>query len=303
MSANWLALALLSTAISALVNTLDSHFLTRRMPSLRSYLLIIGAFTILVGAALLVIFPLPLAAGLRPLVAAVVSALLRVVAILLLLYAMMREDVSRVVPLNSTAPVFVAVMAALFLGERLNLLEWLAIAVVVSGAVLISFKRVAGGAARFQARSFLMVIGSAVFFAAGDVTNKYALGYYTYLNTAGIMLFITSAVYLLVCLRRPVIQEIRGLKRPVATSIGVILNQAAAVIATLLAFWAIENGPVSLASTIFNSKPLFVFILTVALAWLTPGFLLEGVADRPELLRKLAATLLIVGGLSLIVLG
>ncbi len=302
MSATWLALALLSTAISALVNTLDSHFLTRRMPSLRSYLLIIGAFTILVGAALLVIFPLPLAAGLRPLAAAVVSALLRVVAILLLLYAMMREDVSRVVPLNSTAPVFVAVMAALFLGERLNLLEWLAIAVVVSGAVLISFKKV-DGAARFQARSFLMVIGSAVFFAAGDVTNKYALGYYTYLNTAGIMLFITSAVYLLVCLRRPVIQEIRGLKRPVAISIGVILNQAAAVIATLLAFWAIENGPVSLASTIFNSKPLFVFIMTVALAWLTPGFLLEGVADRPELMRKLAATLLIVGGLSLIVLG
>jgi transporter family protein len=302
VSVTWLVLALISTAVSAAVNTFDSHFLTRRMPSLRSYLAIIGAFTILIGAALLVIFPLPVEAGLRPLAAAVASALLRVVAVFMLLYAMTQDDVSRVIPLNSTAPVFVAVMAAIFLGERLTLLQWLAIVVVVLGAVLISFKKT-GSSARFQSRSFFMVIGSALFFAAGDVTNKYALNYYSYLNTGGIMLLITSAVFLLVCVRRPVIQEIKSLKRPVATTVGVILNQIAAVIATLLAFWAIDNGPVSLASTIFNSKPLFVFILAVSLAWLVPGFLPDNNADKQDLRRKFMATLLIVGGLAMIVLG
>lgn len=42
MSYGWILLALASTAIAAMVNTLDSHFLSRRLPGLRSYLLIIA---------------------------------------------------------------------------------------------------------------------------------------------------------------------------------------------------------------------------------------------------------------------
>jgi len=272
------------------------------MPSLRSYLLIIGSFTIIIGFVLLLVFPLPANVGFRPVAASVLSSLLRVAAVFLLLYAMKKEDVARIIPLNSTAPVFVAVMAAVFLGERLAPLQWLAVVIVVSGAVLISFKRTEGGKERFHARSFFMVIGSAIFFAAGDVANKYALDYISYLNTAGLMLLITSGVFVAVCGRSCVIREIRELRRPVATSAAVIANQIAAVGATLLGYWTIQNGPVSLASTIFNSKPLFVFAFALIFSRFAPGFLLEIGGGRREFLRKLIAMLLIVAGLGLIVL-
>ena len=147
-----------------------------------------------------------------------------------------------------------------------------------------------------------MVIGSAVLFAVGDVLNKYALDYISYLNTAGLMLLITSLAFVAVCWRGAVVKEIRALKRPMATSVAVIANQIAAVVATLLGFWAIENGPVSLASTIFNSKPLFVFVYAMLFARFAPGFLLEGGTDRRSLALRLMATLLIVGGLALIML-
>jgi uncharacterized membrane protein len=302
MSVTWLTLALLSTAISAIVNTLDSHFLTQRLPSLRSYLFIIGAFTVLVGLALLLIFPLPPDVGSRPVAAAVFSALFRVAAVYLFLYAMKEEDVSRIIPLNSTAPIFVAIMAAAFLGERLSGLQWLAIGVVVSGAVLISFKRTEGGGHHFHARSFFMVIGSAVLFAVGDVANKYALEEIPFQSTAGLMLTITSLVFVAAGCRPRVWREIKALERPAATTAAVLANQVAAVGAILLGYWAIQNGPVSLASTIFNSKPLFVFVYTLAFARFAPGFLLSGPGGRGETARKLAATLLIVGGLALIVL-
>jgi transporter family protein len=301
VSPTWLALALLSTAISAAVNSLDSHFLNRRMPGLRAYLLIIGAFTVVVGLVMLALYPFPLEAGPAPLAAAVFSALTRVAAVFLLLAAMKAEDVARIIPLNSTAPVFVAVMAAVFLGERLSLLQWLAVGVVAAGVTMMSLKKAEGGRRRFQARSFFMVMGSALLFALGDVTNKYALEIVSYLNTAGLMLFITSAVFIAVCGRREVARQLGTLKRPAATILAVIANQVAAIGATLLGYWAIDNGPVSLASTIFNAKPLFVFLIALAAARLAPGFLPGGDEGRPELARKLAATLLIFGGLAMII--
>jgi drug/metabolite transporter (DMT)-like permease len=301
MSLTWLGLALLSTAISALVNTLDSHFLTRRMPSLRSYLLIIGAFTILVGLVILAFSPLPLNLGWQTYAAALASSATRVSAVFLMLYAMKQEDVARVIPLTSTAPIFVAVMAVVFLGEQLNPLQWLAIVIVVGGAILISFKRDLGGAHRFHASSFFMLLGSSLLYAIGDVTNKYAMDNISFWTSAGLMMVLTSGVFIFTCLRGCIVDEITHLKRPVMTSIGVIANQAGAIIATLLGFWAIQNGPVSLASPIFNSKPLFVFLYALILGWLAPGFLLAESSEKQGLGRKLLATLMIVGGIAAIV--
>ena len=276
--------------------------MNRHMPGLRSYLLIIGAFTIPVGLALMAVFPVPADAGWTPLAAAVISSLVRVTAVFLLLSAMKAEDVARIIPLNSTAPVFVAVMAAAFLDEDLKPLQWLAIGIVVCGAILISFKNTGGGNHRFHARSFFMVIGSAVLFAIGDVTNKYALESISYLNTAGLMFFITSAIFVAACWRPGVVRQLKALKRPVGIVAGVIANQVAAITATLLSYWAVANGPVSLASTIFNSKPLFVFAFALLMSRLAPGFLPDGGSDAKTLARKLIATLLIFGGLVLIVL-
>jgi drug/metabolite transporter (DMT)-like permease len=302
MSPAWIALALASTGVAALVNTLDSHFLSRRMPGLRSYLLIIGTFTMLVAVVMLFIFPFPHGTGLRIYGLAFISAMLRVGAVVALLYAMKKEDISRIMPLASTAPIFVAIMAVVFLGESLRYTQWLAIAVVVTGAILISFKRDEDGSARFHASSFFLLIGSSLLFAASDVFNKYTMGFISYWNSASLSFFFTSLAFVIMCLRRDVLRQIAGIARPWRTSAGVALNQVAAMFSTVLGFWAIQNGPVSLASTIFNSKPLFVFVYALLLARFMPGFLLESKTDRRGLAIKIIATLMIVGGIALIFL-
>jgi drug/metabolite transporter (DMT)-like permease len=302
MSPAWIALALASTGIAALVNTLDSHFLSRRLPGLRSYLLIIGLITLIVGIAMLFLFPFPHDTGLRIYGLAFISAMLRVGAMSALLYAMKKEDISRIMPLASTAHIFVAVMAAAFLGESLKYTQWLAIAIVVSGAILISFKRGEDGSARFHASSFFLVIGSSVLFAASDVFNKYTMDFISYWNSASLSFLFTSVAFIVMCLRRDVLRQVAGMARPWHTSAGVVLNEVAAMFSLVLGFWAIQNGPVSLASTIFNSKPLFVFVYAVLLARFMPGFLLEFRTDRRGMVVKIIATLMIVGGIALIFL-
>ena len=50
-------------------------------------------------------------------------------------------DASRVAPLDKLSVVFVAVLAVLFLGERLDLKGWAGTGLIVAGAVLLALRR------------------------------------------------------------------------------------------------------------------------------------------------------------------
>jgi transporter family protein len=49
-------------------------------------------------------------------------------------------DAARVAPLDKLSVVFVAVMGVLFLGEKLSMPNWIGIALIASGAVLVAYK-------------------------------------------------------------------------------------------------------------------------------------------------------------------
>jgi drug/metabolite transporter (DMT)-like permease len=297
MSLGWVLLALSSTIISALVNILDSHFMTQRMPGWRAYVLICDCFTLPVSIVMLFIFPLPPGIGIAPLAAIFASTLASGLASIIILQAMKSQDVARVSPVTSTAPVFVAILAMLFLGETLGWQQWLAVLAVVTGAVLISFKWDARGAGHFHVRPFLMLITAAVLIAISNVTNKYALGYMSFWNDATLIFLISSTLFIAICLRKSVLREIASLKQRRFTIGFALANQAVAIVATVLAYWAVKLGPVALASTIFNSKPLFIFAFSDLAGHFAPGFLLHERGSRKVTLIRATATLAVVGGL------
>jgi transporter family protein len=49
-------------------------------------------------------------------------------------------DAARVAPIDKLSVVFVAVFAVLFLGERLSLPNWLGVALIACGAVLVAYR-------------------------------------------------------------------------------------------------------------------------------------------------------------------
>ncbi len=142
---DWADAAILSTAIFAVVNILDSHLVAKRMPSLRAFLIPAGILGIITGAILLSLFPLPHDIGVIPLLITMFSSILRALAVLLILHILQTGEVSRVIPVVHAHPVFVAILAALFLGETLDYLEWIAILITVAGAMLISIERDSSG--------------------------------------------------------------------------------------------------------------------------------------------------------------
>jgi len=300
MPVDWASVALLSAAVLGLVNIIDSHLVSRRMPSLRAFLLLIGIVHLIYASVLFSLFPLPEGMGIWPVLVAVASGILRTGAITIMLYTMKREEVSRVVPVVYTYPVFVAIMAVPLLGETLYYLQWIAIIIVVAGAVMVSARRSPGGSATWLGRPLLLLFGSSLLFAMADIASKYALAFISFWNMFWFSALCMSGIFLL-SIRPHIIRQLSNMKQRNSTIALLAFNETLAPIGIALSFWAIQRGPVSLVSTIIGSRPIFVFIYALIISRVSPMFL-EYQPGKAMLALRLIAITMIVGGIAIIYL-
>jgi drug/metabolite transporter (DMT)-like permease len=289
---------MLSAAILGVVNIIDSHLLSKRMPGLWAFLLPVGIVHLIYGVLLFALFPLSQGVGTWPVMAAVGSGILRTGAVIIMLDSLRREEVARVIPVVYTYPIFVAIMAVPLLGESLNYLEWLAIIIVVLGAVMVSVGQTPFGSISWQPK-LLLLFSASLLFAAADVASKYALAYISFWNMFWLTAFCMSGIFLLVSVRPHIIKQLLNMKQR-DSAIGLLaFNETLAPVGIVLSFWALERGPVSLVSTVISSRPMFVLIAAIILSRLSPTFL-EWHSGKGLLTLRLAATAMIVGGIVVI---
>ena len=301
MPVDWVSIAVLSTAVLGVVNIIDSHLISRRMPSLRAFLLPASIFSLLYGLVIFYLFPLPDDIGIWPLMVTVASGIARTIALFILLYTLKKEEVSRVIPMTSTYPVFVAIIAVPLLGETLNYLQWIAIIIVVAGAAIVSTRRSPSGSTTWLGRAFFLLVGSSLLMAVANVATKYALAYMSFWNMYCITIFCMSGIFMLISLRPRILKELSNMKRRNSAITLLALNEILVVAGIVSLFWAMEKGPVSLVSTIASSRPIFVVIYAIILSRTSPMFL-EWHTGKRMLVLRLIAIAMIVGGIAIIYL-
>lgn len=290
----WVHAALLSAAIMAVVNILDSHLVSKRFSSIRMFMLLVGSIHLFYGVVLSVIVPLPVGADAFHVMMAVVSSFARTGAVIILLDGLRHREVSTVVPIVYTYPIFVAAIAFFVLGEQLGWQQWVAVFVVACGAVLISLNREPSRIHMSRGRSALIFLSS-LLFATADVTGKVALGQITFWNLFWIGATAMGGVFLLISLRRTVVRGILDLHER-GKALGVLaLNEMIAPVGIVVSYWALQHGPVSLVSTLLSSRPLFVLLFAIALSWFAPGFLFWSGGRRLVIVRIIATGLIVAG--------
>ena len=271
------------------------------MPGLRAFLLPVGSIHLFYGLLIFYLFPLPVGIGISSLLVAVASGIFRTAGATIMLYNLKSEEVSRVVPVVYTYPIFVALIAVPVLGETLSYLQWLAIVIVVAGAITISAKKSPSGFIIWLGKPLLLLFGSSLFFALADVASKYALSYISFWNLFSISAFCLSGFFLLVSVRPHIFRELGNMKQKSSAIALLAFNELLAPVAIALSFWAMERGPVSLVSTIIGSRPIFVVMFALILSRLLPTFL-EWQPGKGMLALRLVATALIVSGIAIIYL-
>ena len=295
----WITAALVVAATLGLVNVIDSHLISKRMPSLWAFLIPAGLIHLAFGLIFLALHPLPGGVDAFPWFVAVLSAVTRTVAVLLMLYAMRTEEISRIIPVVHTQPVFVAILAVPLLGEALNYLQWLAIVMTVAGAVLISARWGGSGRGARLRKTFILLLASSLLFGVSNIATKYALDYISFWNMYSVTAISLGIILPLVSARPRVFRELRQMKDRGIPLMLIAFNETIALGAIILSFWAMARGPVSLVSTVMGARPFFVFLYALALSHTFPAVLDERLS-RGIVRLKIVSIALIVGGVAII---
>ena len=297
----WILASLATAIVLTIANITDSHILSKKLPSVSSYLLAMGVFQAISAGVVFAFFPFSAAADVTRIMAAIGGGLANAFALVILLNCLQKGEVSRVIPVTSSFPIFVALLSMPLLGEILNLWEWLAIFLTVTGAILISLQRDGTGQKTRLQKSFLLLLLAAFLFAVSNIGFKYAMDENTisFWNTFSINGICCAVVALLFSLRKSTLLELKNLKQR-TQKLGLIFgSQSVAALGITLSFIAISTGPVALVSTIMNIRPAFVFLFSLILSRRYPNFINEPL-KRSSILIKLIGIAMITGGVVII---
>jgi len=300
---DWVIIGLVSAFLFAIVTVSDKRLLAVYMPSVRSFYFLVGLCQIILGIVISIFSPWSSSPSLGGILIGISSGVSWGLGLSLMFYGISRLEVSKVMPIAHTYPVFVSIMAIVFLGDTISLIQSVGILITVVGASIIAASQTKGvkkSAASFV--YFLVLLGS-ILTAVANVTYKAGLEEMGFWD-----LFATRSVFqgLVLMLAGCHLGIIRELKQVISSKVGLGLfifsEGLAAPIAIMVMLVALSLGPVALASTIVSTRPLFVLFIS---GFLSISYL--SLLDEPFTKRtfpiKLLSIVLIFFGVSLLTIG
>jgi drug/metabolite transporter (DMT)-like permease len=293
--------ALLSAAVFGIVTVLDKRLVSHNMPSLASFYMGVSISLFSYAVLALVLAGIPENASPDRLLAAGASGLCWGGALAMMFWGYKFEEASRASAIIHTFPVFVAILAVTLLDEELGAGQWTAIVVVVAGAFIISLRGSQGRRILQLNRAFPILIGASLFTAFALLTGKYALEELPVWFVYSLRNFGMGLVFIFLWRPQAFGQLFQALRNWQTVVVLFLAEFSLAPLAVVLNVIAIDLGPVSLVSTLTATRPIFVFIYGTLLSM--PALrLLEEPLERGTLAVKLAAIMMVVGGIGALTL-
>ena len=294
---DWLIVTLISSLFLGLINISDKVVLTRYIQNPLTLILLIGIIDAIVGFFMLGFSGIPSEANLFNNLAAISSGAFIAFGVILLQRTLYTEEVSRVVPIINSSPIFAALLALFILSESINVIQWIGIIIAVLGSIMISLKLDNDTSKLFLNKSFYPLMLSAFFFGAANVTGKMAVDEMSVLYSQGLRNITFAFILVSFALRSEVITEGKNLVHERSSALTLILiNQGfTAQVGSFMLLWALSLGPASLVATVAASRVVFSLIFTIGLSKIWAGILREDTSNQSVLVKLLSTGLIIAG--------
>jgi len=282
--------ALLAPVFFAVGNVIDNHVLHSRLRDPVSYNILTTWPSLPFAAAIFLFWRVSFAFN-AWFVAGTIGF---VFTFLFIMYttAMMKEQGTNVVSVLYTGPLFVAVLAAVFLGERLDTVDYAGIVLIVASAFLVLYRRFDS-----KNRALGIMLVYALLSSSARIVAKSALesvDLWSYLFWFLVGGGIGSVVLAILWSRR---FSVAWRQLDARTTSLLIATSTISTFGLILLYAAISLGAVSIASGLAAVQPTIVFLLTAVLVHFRPGAVpSERVSGRWADMRKIGAVLLIILG-------
>jgi len=292
----WFIYALLAPILWAVCNVIDKFLLEKHIKNPICYEIFICLFEII---SLIIIFVIsPILINNYGFIIGITIGIISVIAMIFYDKSMIEEEASRVIPLIYVDSIFVAVLAYIFLGEIFNFQKYLGIILIVTGGILISFKKIKKW--HFSsAIKFILV--SAILLGINGVMTKYALGlidYFSLLASEFLGYIIFGPLFLLSNnIRKNFMNDIKRFNKKVFLLF--LINTTIALMASLSFLFATSISNVSLVYAVISTQPFFIFVYMLIITKLAPNIIKEKI-DKSTILLKIIAICVIFLGTFLI---
>jgi len=213
------------------------------------------------------------------------------------------EEISRLNVLWTFVPVFAFFGAWIFIGECLNLIEFLAFITLICGSLLASIHSKGLGLYKFSPAFLLMVVGC-LFFASSDVINRFLMNGGLNFSSA----FVWNAVFLILIslvtlvASKKIRVDFKAERGHYLTLkvLGIVLAvNVISRIGTLFNLKAISLGPIALVDTMEGFQVLFVFVVATLLTLWAPKIIKEEIDKKNILIKLCSFVFMIIGVLIL----
>ncbi len=217
--------------------------------------------------------------------------LLEMVGLFLYMKAISLDEVSRVIPLYGLIPLFVFVFATIFLNETFAISQYIGIAMLILGAVMINIRK--GFRLKFGA-AIVFAISSVVVYSLLRIIIKYlsnSLDPLTIFAYSQIAIAILGFIILMIKRKDflHLLHEHRNLiKYPVVTYL-------LSVLGFIFSIMAFSTGPATLVSSMENLQELFVLGYATLLSIFMPRILKEEIKGSIVALKLISIIIILAG--------
>jgi len=295
----WVILPLISTLLWAIGNILDKFVSTRYIKDPIALAASFGIFSILFNLILFLFTGIP-NISIVYWIFAFLAGIFLAYAIIPYIKSLVKEEASRVVPLWHLSALFTLILAVIFLGEILTAKKYIAFALILSGGMIISTKKIKGMFG-FSPAMWLMMFSS-LLVSISDILLKYIYSLQTFFQTFQVFHLGMSLGFLSLFLSKIARKNFaKALKSHKYKFLALVfVSSFFGFIGQILYGTAILRAPITLVSVFISFQSLFVVLLATFLSFKFPLFIKEAI-DFKTIGIKIAAIAIMAFGLVLLV--
>lgn len=292
----WIVYSFLSILFYSILNVFDKFFLSKKFKNIYTFAVILNVFSFLFFAVIAYFIQDSFVLNQGLLWTTIASILLYLMWIFWW-KALSTGEVSRVIAIFYTNPIFNAILAAIFLKESITTVKWLAIILIVAGAILSSWdgKKIRNG----LNKTYLYALLAALFGSVGNIFAKTAMVYWPALTVQTAGFLIAFPLYLSLLFNKKVLFEVKNYFVQKKSYGQMFLRSLLGFLAACSFMLAIGAGPVSLVVALNGAQPMLILIFSTLLSIFYPKIIKE-VITRQAMTTKVTAIILIVIGIVLI---
>jgi len=297
---DWIWLALIPPFLFALGTHIDKYVLGKYFKGNSGATII---FSCLIG---FVVFPLaflfqPNVFAVSPLTALILilNGFLYIIYLFPYFEALKNEDASTISPLFQSIPMFSALLAFFLLKEVLSLIQLIAFALIIVGAIGINLKIGKKGFFLKRKVLFLMLSAALIIALNGVVFKLFALDldFWTtvFWQQVGFALF---GAILLIFFKKFRVEFFSSLKQNTFAVISLnLFNEIINIIAVLIFAYTTLLAPIALVSVLNGFTPIFVLLQGILLSKMFPKHVKEEISKKIILQKFIFMLLIIAGGI------